>query len=518
MAAHQMTAADRFCLAIDLGTGGPKVGLVSMTGAIAWKEHTPVETGRTAGGGAVQDASAWWEVISDSSRRALSSGVIDPERLVTVTITGQWASTVPVDTVGHPVGDCLLWQDTRGAPYALRVIGGPVAGHAPVRALRWVRRSGGAPSLRGADPIGHMLFIEHRQPEVARAARWYLEPVDYLAMRLTGRAAASPASMTGAWLTDNRTPERLRYDPALVSMAGIDATKLPPLCPTGSIVGTVTVPVARDLGLPPGVTVVTGTPDLHSAACGAGAVLPYQAHLALSTSSWIGAPVPFKKTDIRRQIASVPGLDPASYLIADNHETGGLCLQWLRDLLFPGESFEALTDLAATAAPGAGSLLFTPWLNGERSPVEDHLARGGFHNLSLHTTRADLVRAVLEGVAYNSRWLHQAVERFTGRPLDPLRIIGGGALSDLWCQVHADVLDRIIERPAEPLHANLRGAAIFAGLSLGHLRPSDVASLVPAERTFTPDPAMRRIYDRLFAEFPKLYSSQRKLFARLNRT
>ena len=120
---------------------------------------------------------------------------------------------------------------------------------------------------------------------------------------------------------------------------------------------------------------------------------------------------------------------------------------------------------------GSGDVVFTPWLAGERSPVDDRKARGGFHNLSLATTRAHLVRAVLEGVAYNSRWLHEAVERFVRRRLDPVRVIGGGATSDLWCQIHADVMGRTMERVAEPLRANLRGAAMFAGLGPGRDRP-----------------------------------------------
>ena len=161
-------------------------------------------------------------------------------------------------------------------------------------------------------------------------------------------------------------------------------------------------------------------------------------------------------------------------------------------------------------------MLFTPWLAGERSPVEDHAARGGFHNLSLHTTRADLVRAVLEGVAYNSRWLHEAVERFARHRLGPLRIFGGGAQSDLWCQIHADVMDRRIERVADPLLTGLRGAALFAGLTLGHVQAGEVRALVPVDRTFTPDPANRAVYDRLYAEFPRLYKAQKGMFARLN--
>jgi xylulokinase len=249
---------------------------------------------------------------------------------------------------------------------------------------------------------------------------------------------------------------------------------------------------------------------------GAGTVHDYATHLAISTTSWISCPVPFKKTSIAQQIASIPGVG-GGYLVVDNHETAGRCLQWLRDTTFPDRTYDELTALAATAAPGSGNVLFTPWLAGERSPVDDLDARGGFHNLSLTTGPAELVRAVLEGVAYNSRWLHDAVERFAKRRLDPIRIFGGGATSDLWCQIHADVLDRTIERVADPLNCNARGAALIAGMALGAVRRDEVADLVTIDRTFRPDPANRAVYDRLFAEFPGLHKAQKGMFKRLNR-
>jgi xylulokinase len=161
--------------------------------------------------------------------------------------------------------------------------------------------------------------------------------------------------------------------------------------------------------------------------------------------------------------------------------------------------------------------VFTPWLAGVRTPVRDSHLRGGFHNLSLATTRADLVRAVMEGVAYNNHWLHGYVERFAKRKLDPIRVVGGGAQSELWCQIHADVMDRTIEQVIDPMHAQLRGAAILAGMSLGVVDRSEVRDLVGVARTFVPDPANRDMYDRLSAELPNLYKTQRKMFRRLNR-
>jgi xylulokinase len=512
---------DQYVLAVDLGTGGPKVGLVSLTGIIACKEHLPVDTHRTHDGGATQDSERWWQLICASARRMVGSRVVPAERIVAVSCTGQWASTVPVDAAGHPVGECLLWLDSRGADLTRDAVGGPIGGYAPLAATRWIRHSGGAPSTSGADPIGHMLYIEHELPYVARAARWYLEPVDYLSMRFTGVAAASPASMAGAWLTDNRHPERLEYDPVLVRSAGVPLEKLPQLVATGSVVGTVLPEVAAALGLGPGVTVVTGTPDLHSAAVGAGAVLAYEAHLAISTTSWLSCPYPKKKTDPIRQIATVPGIIGGLYLVANNQESGGGALEWLRRCLSDGRhepySYEQLTDLAAEAAPGCGGVLFTPWLAGERSPVDNRAARAGFHNLSLQTSRPDMVRAVMEGVAFNTRWLCEGVERFVGQPLDPIRAIGGGAISSLWCSVYANILNRSIEQVADPQHANLRGSALLAGMALGRVEPREIRSLVPVKAIHHPEPELRQQYDRIFGEFPALYSAQKGLFARLNR-
>jgi xylulokinase len=172
--------------------------------------------------------------------------------------------------------------------------------------------------------------------------------------------------------------------------------------------------------------------------------------------------------------------------------------------------------LAATAAPGSGGVIFTPWLTGERSPVDDRSARAGFHNLSVGTSRAELARAVLEGVAFNLRWLLEASEHFAGRRLDPVRIVGGGAQSELWCQIVADVCDRVIERVADPLLCGLRGAALHAALTLGEVATEEIRSLVPVDSTFRPRPAHRSTYDALFAEFPRLYKAQRRMFGRLN--
>ena len=504
-------------LAVDLGTGGPKVGLVSLEGQTVWHEHLPVETSYGPDGAAEQDAERWWQLICEAARRGIAGGAVAREEIVAVAVAGQWASRVPVDERGQPVAPCVMWMDARGRALSRALIGGRVAGFNARRALTWVRRTAGAPSPTGSDPISHLLFLERERPDVARAARWFLEPVDYLTMRFTGRAAATPASMLATWLIDTRRPDAPpAYDPELVEMAGIDGSKLPPLVPTGSVVGAVLDDVAAELGLPAGVRVVTGIPDLHGATVGSGALNRHAAHMAISTTGWISCPVERKKTDLRHSMATVPGIGDGRYVLANSIDSGGVCLEWARRELFGEEvSYEEVLALAADAPPGSGGAVFTPWPAGTRSPAEDRGARAAWHNLSLNTTRGELVRAVLEGVAAHARWLHDAVEQFAGERLDPIRIVGGGARSDLWCQITADVLERRIERVADPTDAVLRGAALLAGAGLGSIALRDVPGLVEVDRVFEPDPATRAVYRRLRAELPRLHRAQRGLSSRL---
>jgi len=183
----------------------------------------------------------------------------------------------------------------------------------------------------------------------------------------------------------------------------------------------------------------------------------------------------------------------------------------------PDDIYPRLDAIAAEVPAGSAGVIFTPWLNGERTPVDDDTVRGGLHNLSTTTTRDHVIRAVLEGVALNTRWSLKYVERFCGRRLDPLRIVGGGARSDIWCQIFADVLDREIHQVTDPMQANARGAALIAAVGLGHTTFDRVPGLVDVQRRFRPDPGNRELYDELFAVFVELYKANKGIFKRLNR-
>ena len=451
------------------------------------------------------------------------------ERVVGIGCTSQWSGTVPVDDGGEAIGPAIIWLDSRGAKAVRETVRGAlnVQGYSASKLARWVRRTGGIPSLSGKDPVGHIHFLRSERPDVYRAAAVFLEPVDFLNLRLTGLARASHDSITVHWVTDNRDIRAVAYDDQLVELAGLERATLPELVPTGSVLGGLAPAAGAELGLLAGTPVVAGTGDLHSAAVGSGAVADFDGHLYIGTSSWVSCHVPFKKTDALTNIASIPSGVPGRYLIADEHETGGACLTWLRDnVLFPADAlgpggpppdlFVTLNDLAASVPAGAHGVLFTPWLNGERSPVDDHTIRGGFHNLSLSSTRSDLVRAVFDGVALNSAWLLGAVEKFTKKPFASLAFVGGGANSDLWSQIHADATGRTIRQVADPVLANVRGAGLLTLLALGHLGVADIPGTVTIKATYEPDPATAALYSGLLKEFVNLYEKTKGIHKRLN--
>jgi xylulokinase len=516
---HRGSADDEFVLAVDLGTGGPKVAVVAASGRIVAHATEPVALRLLEGGGAEQDPAEWWTAIVAAARRALEEAAVAPGSFIGLGCTAQWSGTVAVGSDGEPLMPAVIWMDSRGNKAIRKVAGGPVnvLGYDPRKLMRWVQVTGGAPGLSGKDPVAHILFIRDAFPDVYRATATFLEPCDYLNLRLTGVTSASFDSIAAHWITDNRTIDKVAYDGRLLELTGIDRARLPDLVTPGTIMGTLTDRAATELGMPAGLPVSVGSGDVHSAVFGSGAVADFAAHLYIGTSSWISGHVPFKKTAPTSNVASIPAALAGRYLIVDEHETAGACLTFLRDNLGFADDFEALNAMVDSVEPGSGRVLFTPWLNGERSPVDDHTIRGGFHNLSLATTRAQMVRAVYEGVALNSRWLLEAVERFADRRLDSLAFIGGGANSDQWAQIHADVLGREIRQVADPVLANVRGAALITLMALGRIRLEDIPAMVEIRRTFTPNRSTAAEYDLLFSEFVNLYKQTKGIFKRLNR-
>lgn len=523
----------RYVVGVDLGTSGPKVALADARGTLLAHAKAAVPLRLLPGGGAEQDPQAWWSAICSAAKEALTDAAArlghDPAPgVAAVCFSAQWGGTVPVAADGTPTHPAVIWMDARGGRYSRAVAGRaprlPGTGYNARRLRAWLARSGGAPTLTGKDPVGQALFLKHERPDAYRAAAYLLDVPEYLTFRATGRAVAAYDTAVLRWCTDNRRADAVRWDAALARQCGLDTRLLPDLVPPASVVGPLTRAAAHDLGLSTHTVVVAGTGDTAAAAIGAGAVRDLDAHLYVGTSAWISCHVPYKKTDARTGVASLPAAVPGRYWIATVQDVAGKAVDWLIDNVLhdqrPDQALEQLNTLAAASPPGARGVIFTPWLNGERTPVDDSSLRGGWFNAGLSTDRADLARSVFEGIGYNTRWMLDAVERFTGRSapdgIGALRFIGGGASSPLWCQAMADILDREIHQVADPVLANVRGAALLALAALGDLDFEQMPRLARIERVYRPDPANRAEYDRAYDAFRELYRRNRRLYARLN--
>ena len=231
--------------------------------------------------------------------------------------------------------DSIIWMDTRGAKEVSKLAHGPirVEGYGVGKLLKWIRISGGGPTKSGKDSIAHILYIKNKLPKIYEQTYKFLEPKDYLNLWLTGRFVASYDSITLYWVTDNRDINNVTYNDELVKLTGVDRGKFPDLVPTNSILGPVKKEIAQEFGLNADVQVVSGTPDVQSAAVGSGAVKDYEGHFYVGTSSWLVCHVPFKKTDIFHNMGTIPSAIPGRYLIANEQESAGACLNYVKNNL-----------------------------------------------------------------------------------------------------------------------------------------------------------------------------------------
>jgi len=520
---------EKLILAVDLGTSGMKVALVTVSGKVLGWEAEPVRLLITPDGGSEQSPDEWWGAFLSAAGRLLEKVPDARQRVQAVCCSTQGEGTVPVDKDGNALSNCILWMDMRGAPHLKKQLGGliNIDGASIDKVLRFVRLTGGMPSMTGKDPAGHMLFIRDTQPEIYSQTYKFLNVLDYLNLRLTGRFVATFDSILTSWVTDNRNPDAIRYHEGLIASLGLDAAKLPEIVACSEVIGTLKKDVADTLGLSGDVKVVAGSIDNTAAAIGSGAIKDYATHLYIGTSSWMATHVPFKKTDVLSSMASVPCAVPGRYLLTALQATAGGNLTYLRDqilyhkdeLLQEAEVpdiFKVLDQIAARVPPGSNGVIYTPWIWGERAPVDDKTLRAGLYNLSLHNTREDIIRAFLEGIAYNTRWLFKPVEKFLGREVESINIIGGGAQSDVWCQIFADVMDVEIKQVADPIYANARGAAWIGAVGLGEIAFSDIPDLVEIKKRFLPLSENRKLYDQRFEIFTQIYKQMKGIYKRLN--
>lgn len=480
-------------LAIDLGTGGPKVAVVDATGStLAWSAR-PVVTTMLPPDGAVQDPHAMWAAVVEATRATVAAWGGDVRSLRAVAVTSQFMSTVPVDAEGLPVGPCIMWMDGRGGADNLALLND--------RSFpMWIDRHGLIPLPSGADGLGHIAVLRREYPEAFARATSFVEPMDYINARLTGRVCATQNTAFPFATVDNRTWGAVQHDPDLVAAAGVDPDRLPPLVPLTGFIGEVTSTAAEQLGLAVGTPVTTGTIDSVTSAVGSGALTERDGSIMIGTTAVMVSHIDAKRGDVGSGLIGLPSPVPERYFVMAENGLGGRALEWfLRSVVYPDDAFATGTlpddayaraeAAAASVAAGSDGALFLPWLLGSIAPAPSDDARAAFVGLGLQHTRAHLARAVFEGVALNLAWLLPHMEEFIGHRLPFVRFGGGGAQSDLWAQILADALGIPVHQLDDPRTMNARGAAFLAFAELGTLSLDDVPSLLRVRAVRDPDPA-----------------------------
>jgi xylulokinase len=519
---------NQYVLVIDLGTGGPKVGLVDQEGCLAAWTSAPVQVFFLPDGGAEHDPAEWWSSITTCVKQVLQSSGIPPKAVIAVAVTSMWSVTLPVDEHGHPLMNVMSWMDLRGARHNWKLVKGfpNIQGYKLTTMFKYLNRHGFLPSP--TDALGHMLFIKHERPEVYSRTYKFFEPMDYINMRLTGKFAATQNTVQPMLVVDNRRLDRQDYDPWLVKMSTIEREKLPDLLPIDGILGSLTPATAVELGLSPDTLVVCGVNDNSTSAVGAGSIGSAEPAACMGSSGHLAFHLPFKKSDVIHTISTLPSGVRGSYLFwADLANNGKVLDTCLKNLLYsedkletgpvPAEVYTRAELIAGSAPPGSGGVLFLPWFNGSLSPGQDEYLRGGFLNLSHSTGRGHLMRAIFEGLSMNWRWLLKPAEKLAGRTFRYWRLTGGGALSDTWSQIMADVVGIPMHRQENPRTHNLIGMGLLAFSRLGLVDLDDIPGMIKFDRVFEPEPKNRSIYDRMFAQFLRAKDKLRPVFHNLNK-
>jgi xylulokinase len=459
-------------LAIDLGTTEVKAGLVALDGRLLGLARAGYATDADPlSGRAEQDPEAWWGAIGLAVRELvrLAAGEV-----VAIGIDGHGPTLVAADATGAPTHPAIIWQDSRSTAEQAEL--------ALVTGLQgW--------SLAG---LPAALWLERHDPEAARATRWYLATWDFIALRLTGRAATSLAA--GQPFPDTAT----------LDAAGLPGAKIPEPIPAGTVLGEVTAAAGRALGVRAGIPVVAGIVDAWASYHGAGMAAAGDAMDPGGSAGGFGIywDRPLEVPGSFSTIAPLPGL----YSVGGAMAATGRAVDWFRvDILRGTATTETLIEEAGTIPAGADGVVFLPYLAGERSPLWDPSARGAFAGLALGHGRGHLTRAILEASAFAIRHVAEGVLA-AGAEVRAMQVCGGPARSETWNQIKADVTGFAVEVPAV-LETAVMGAAIVAATGIGAWPdlPAAIRGMTRTARRLAPNPAHRARYDATYTAYRRLH-------------
>lgn len=499
-------------LGIDIGTTGTKCTFYSLDGSVAASAYREYPMLRPHPGWAEQDPALWWEAVCGNLRRCFDSGKVEAGRVAAVGVSCTNAVTL-VDSRGEALCNALGLHDQRSSSQ-----------------LEWLRAHVGAETVlrrtgnrlaKGSFALPRLKWLQENCPDAVERSYKFLTPGGYVIQHLTGEFVINRSRANLTLMADILTGD-WAYD--IVDAAGFPRRLLPRSLPACAVAGEVSRAAAEATGLLPGTPVAAGNVDTVAATMAAGAVEPGDMAITIGSSGRLcyisDRPI------LDERLLNCESPVPGRWTVIQTTDNAGVSLRWFRDVfggVLAGSAqreglpiYTALSRAAADTEPGAGGLIYLPYLSGEQSPIWDPDARGVFFGAGLGTGYGHFVRAVMEGVAFS---LRDCLELVRGNvPAPELIPLGGGAAnSPEWCQIFADVLNIPVSRFPLPETETLGDAITAAGCAGLDGLPFDFGKrLCAAGERFEPRPELAAMYDELFARYRSLYQKLRSEFCKAN--
>jgi xylulokinase len=491
-------------MGIDVGTGGTRALLIDDKGEVRYgvtaaheemMMHQPMW--------AEQRPENWWDAAQIAIKGVLAEAGINGSQVKGVGLSGQMHGLVILDKDNNVIRPSLIWCDQRSQPQVDAI--NAKAGKENV--LAWTAN----PVLTGFT-LPKLLWVRDNEPEKYEQVRHMLLPKDYLRFCLTGEYASEVSDSSGTALFD---VVQRKWSMPLVEKLGLDKAILPKVYESQEVTGKITAAAAKATGLAEGTPVIGGGGDQASSAVGNGIVESGIASCTVGTSGVVFAHQDSTAYDPQGRVHTFCHAVPGKWHVMGVTQGAGLSLQWFRNRLAPGVEYDALTAEASQSPAGSQGLFWLPYLMGERTPHLDAMARGGWIGLTAKHNRADMIRAILEGVSYSQMDCLSIIEGM-GTTINSVRLSGGGAKSPFWRQMFADIFNKRIATLASQ-EGSAYGAGLLAMVGTGAFAsvPEACKASIKETATINPDPNSAAQYAKDYKIYGSLYPALKQIFSEI---
>ena len=483
-----------YWLGLDVGTGGTRALLIDHSGRVHHAFTAPHEEMHMERPlWAEQRPEDWWQAAQLAIRGVLTAAAISGNQVKGMGLSGQMHGLVILDAANRVIRPALIWCDQRSQSQVDAI--NREVGQENI--LKYTAN----PVLTGFT-LPKLLWVRDHEPALFEQVRRLLLPKDYVRFQLTGEFASDVSDASGTALFD---VVQRRWSFELAGLLGVDRAILPEVHESSEIAGSVSPEAAAKTGLAAGTPVIAGAGDQAASAVGNGIVKPGIVSCTIGTSGVVFAYTQSPEYDPAGRVHTFCHAVRGAWHVMGVTQGAGLSLQWFRNNLAAGASYDELTAEAATALAGSQGLFWLPYLMGERTPHLDAAARGGWVGLTAKHTRADLIRALLEGVSYSLQDCLTIIEQM-GVSVESVRVSGGGARSDFWRQMLADVF---VKRTVtlETQEGSAYGAALLALVGTGEYSsvPEVCAAAVREVDSVSPRADESRVYAEGHRTYQLLY-------------